>query len=95
MAAREPSLSAHARGYTKRWGRASKAFRIEYPLCGMRPEGQVPVMSQCFLEGRDTPATQTDHVIPHRGNQTLFWDRIRNWQSLCDACGGRKSRSEA
>jgi len=91
---REPRLSAYARGYTKRWDKAAKAFRVQYPLCGMRPGGQVPVMSQCYLEQRVTAATQTDHVVPHRGDRTLFWDREHNWQSLCDACGGRKSQRE-
>ena len=23
-----------------------------------------------------------DHVVPHRGDMTLFWD-VANWQSLC------------
>jgi len=92
LSPREPRLSAHARGYTKRWDRAAKAFRVRYPLCGMRPYGQVPVMSQCFLEQRDTPATQTDHVVPHRGDMVLFWDQSQ-WQSLCHDCGARKSQA--
>ena len=93
MTPREPRHSAYARGYTKRWDRAAKAFRLRYPLCGMRPGGQLPVMSQCYLEGRDTPATQTDHVAPHRGDMVLFWSRETNWQSLCAACGARKSQA--
>ena len=59
----------------------------------MRPNGEVPVMSQCYREGRTTPATQTDHVIPHRGNQVLFWDALHNWQALCLECGARKSQA--
>lgn len=89
---REDRRSAHARGYTKRWARTSKAFLTCYPLCGMRPDAKRPVMSQCFLEGRDTPATQTDHVIPHHGNALLFWDHD-NLQALCAACGARKSQA--
>ncbi len=27
-------------------------------------------------------ATVVDHKIPHKGDETLFWDR-KNWQSLC------------
>jgi len=49
-------------------------------------------MSQCFDEGRTTAAQQTDHVVPHRGNQRLFWDEA-NWQSLCHQCGARKSQA--
>jgi 5-methylcytosine-specific restriction enzyme A len=90
---REPRRSAYARGYTAQWARASKAFRIQYPLCGMRPGGQRPVMSQCFDDGRTTAAQQTDHVRPHRGDPILFWDREHNWQSLCRACGTRKSQA--
>lgn len=89
---REPRLSAYARGYTKRWDKASKAFRVRYPLCGMRPHDQVPVMSACYLEGRVTAATQTDHVQPHRGDRTLFWNEA-NWQALCAMCGSRKSQA--
>jgi 5-methylcytosine-specific restriction protein A len=29
-----------------------------------------------------TKATVVDHIIPHRGNQRLFWDQ-NNWQALC------------
>lgn len=89
---REPRRSAFARGYTKRWDRAAKAFRLRYPLCGMRPGGQAPVMSQCALDGRETPATQTDHVVPHRGDRKTFWD-VSQWQALCDACHTRKTQA--
>jgi 5-methylcytosine-specific restriction enzyme A len=89
---REPRRSSYARGYTKRWARASQAFRARYPLCGMRPHQQPPVMSQCYLEGRVTAATQTDHVQPHRGDQGLFWAES-NWQALCRECGARKSQA--
>ena len=96
---REPRRSAHARGYTKRWARTSKYFLLCYPLCGMRPDHRRPVMSACFLRREathgqqgDTPATQTDHVIPHRGDPLLFWDPA-NWQALCDSCGARKTQA--
>ena len=35
-----------------------------------------------MAEGRRTPATVVDHVIPHRNDQKLFWDS-GNWQGLC------------
>ena len=91
--AREPQRSAYARGYTKEWDRKAKAFRVRYQLCGMRPGGQLPVMSQCYLEQRDTAATKTDHVVPHRGDRVLFWDAINNWQSLCERCHNTKTRA--
>jgi 5-methylcytosine-specific restriction protein A len=85
--------SQRARGYTRRWERRAKLFKARYPLCGMRPDGRAPVMSTCHDEGRITPAYQVDHVVPHRGNDALFWDEANNWQSLCATCGSRKSRA--
>lgn len=64
-----------------------------YPLCGMRPRGQPPVMSQCHEQGLATPAKQVDHVVPHKGDPVLFWDEEGNWQSLCASCGSRKSQA--
>jgi len=93
MAPREPKRSAHRRGYTRQWDREAKAFRARFPLCGMRQNGLPPVMSRCHAEGRDTPATQTDHVVPHRGDQRLFWDRDGNWQALCASCGAAKTKA--
>ena len=83
--------SQRERGYTRRWEAAAKRFKDRHPLCGMRPKGQTPVMSQCYDEGRVTPVYQVDHVVPHRGDQRLFWDSEHNWQSLCASCGSRKS----
>lgn len=84
--------SARARGYSARWERRARAFKGSYPLCGMRPCGKPPVMSQCRDEGRVTAAAHVDHVIPHRGDDALFWDED-NWQSLCAACHSRKTRA--
>lgn len=39
------------------------------------------------------PATDVDHIIPHRGNWSLFTD-TRNLQSLCHACHSRKTLAE-
>jgi len=57
----------------------------------MRPGGLAPVYSRCFEEGRTTIATQTDHVIPHAGDDALFWNESGNWQSLCLQCHRRKT----
>ena len=93
MAPREPRRNAYQRGYTKEWDARAKAFRARYPLCGMRPSGKPPLMSKCHDEQRVTAATQTDHVRPHRGDQSLFWDEQGNWQALCASCGAAKSRA--
>jgi len=83
--------SRQSRGYGNRWARRSTLFRARYPLCGMRPDGRAPVMSQCFDEGRPTLADVVDHVVPHKGDQSLFWDELGNWQSLCSTCHTRKT----
>ena len=33
-----------------------------------------------------------DHIIPHRGDQRLFWDQT-NWESLCKGCHDKKTGS--
>ena len=85
--------TARERGYSRTWEAKARAFKDKYPLCGHRPNGVPPVMSQCYDQGRITLAYQVDHVVPHRGNQALFWDEEHNWQSLCAACGSRKSKA--
>jgi len=85
--------SNRQRGYTYRWEQRAKAFRDRYPLCGMRPGNVPPVMSRCHDEHRVTPGAQVDHVVPHRNDPVLFWDELHNWQTLCAACGSRKSQA--
>jgi len=38
-------------------------------------------------------AVVVDHITPHRGNETLFWDKV-NWQGLCLSCHSRKTLAE-
>lgn len=48
----------------------------------------------CSAMGRVTSATVVDHIVPHRGNNELFWDKS-NWQALCKPCHDRhKQRLE-
>ena len=75
--------SAAQRGYDARWRRARALFLKKNPLC-----------AQCFLEQRLTPATVIDHIIPHRGDRTLLWDK-QNRQPLCKDCHDRKTGSGA
>jgi 5-methylcytosine-specific restriction protein A len=91
--AADPGLrgAPSSRGYTRRWRKRAALFKDRYPLCGQRPGNQPPVMSQCYEERRITAAYQVDHVVPHRGDPVLFWDEQGNWQSLCAACGSRKT----
>ena len=78
----EATRSASKRGYNSRWRSASKAFLKEHPLC-----------VECMRHGKYTQATVVDHVTPHRGNMTLFWDK-KNWQGLCKSCHDKKTGRE-
>lgn len=70
-------------GYNNRWLRAANQFRQENPLCVF-----------CLRNNRYVPANVVDHIIPHRGNMDLFWDK-NNWQSLCHHChSSTKQRME-
>ena len=73
---------ADARGYNAEWRRARKAFLQKHPLC-----------VECGKAGKLTPATVVDHIIPHRGDQRLFWDE-HNWQALCKSCHDQKTGHE-
>ena len=63
--------SSAARGYDRRWRKARAAFLRKNPLCVM-----------CRAEGKTREAQVVDHIIPHKGDRKLFWDRS-NWQGLC------------
>ena len=64
--------NSHRRGYTRRWYKARAAFLASNPLC-----------AECAKSGAVTAAFVLDHIVPHRGNQDLFWDQ-NNWQGLCE-----------
>ena len=67
----------------RRWRRESRAFLARNPLCRM-----------CQAVGRTTIATVVDHVKPHKGDETLFWDQA-NWSPLCKPChDGAKAELE-
>lgn len=60
-----------------RWRKESKEFLKKYPIC--------------FICGK--PSRITDHIVPHRGDVTLFWDQS-NWQPMCWSCHSRKTFKE-
>jgi 5-methylcytosine-specific restriction protein A len=76
--------SAHARGYNSAWSAASHAFLRAHPFCAIC-EIETPLSIQ--------PATVTDHIEPHKGDQGLFWDES-NWQGLCKPHHDRKTATE-
>ena len=62
-------LSARKRGYDASWQRERVVYLAANPYC-----------RRC-----NAPATVVDHIQPHKGNRTLFWNRS-NWQPLCTTC---------
>lgn len=74
--------NARARGYDRRWEKASKAYLRDHPLC-----------EPCLARGITEQADVVDHKIPHRGDMVLFWDET-NWQSMSKTCHDRKTATE-
>ncbi|KOA19340.1 HNH endonuclease [Clostridium homopropionicum DSM 5847] len=63
--------SSYERGYDSKWQRYRIRFLKQNPLC-----------SECLKEGIYTPSKTVDHIVPHKGDMKLFWDR-NNHQALC------------
>lgn len=59
------------------WRKVRAAFLKKYP--------------SCFICG--SPAVIADHIIPHRGDLTLFYD-TDNLQPMCQSCHSRKTFKE-
>lgn len=78
----EDTRSAGSRGYGTAWNKARKRYLETHPLC-----------VECMKQGRYVKATDVDHIMPHRGDNVLFWDQS-NWQSLCHRHHSIKTRNE-
>ena len=77
--------TAHERGYGARWQKARAGWLRAHPLC------QCPECRGGEL--RTVIATVVDHITPHRGDMTLFWDNT-NWQSMAKVCHDKKTARE-
>jgi 5-methylcytosine-specific restriction endonuclease McrA len=75
-------LTTAQRGYGGKWQRYRLKFLERNVLCVM-----------CHAQGKVVEATVVDHIVDHRGNQALFWDRA-NHQALCKPCHGIKTAAE-
>lgn len=74
--------TSHERGYGYRWQQAREGYLRSHPLCANHER-----------KGEVVPATVVDHIIPHRGDMSLFWERS-NWQPLCKPCHDFKTATE-
>src|SRR5262249_3044243 len=59
--------------HTQRWRRRAALQLKRQPLWGIWLEN-----------GQVVPATDADHVVPHKGNEREFW--FGELQSLCGSC---------
>ncbi|WP_323181418.1 AAA family ATPase [Kaistia algarum] len=75
-------MPARERGYDSRWDKARATFLSRRPHCEFVVDGKA-----C-----GKPATIVDHVVPHRGDQELFWDS-GNWMPLCAHCHSSRKQS--
>jgi 5-methylcytosine-specific restriction protein A len=66
--------------YGRKWGKARLGFLVEHPLCVDCAPAPVP-------------ATEVDHIVPHRGDRDLFWD-VNNWAGRCKSHHSAKTRRE-
>lgn len=66
--------SARERGYDHHWAKTRAGWFRSHPLC-----------VACEANGRVAAGVYLDHIVPHRGDKALFWDR-HNWQGLCTDC---------
>ncbi len=74
--------SSTQRGYGYKWQQAREAYLRAHPLCARHEE-----------RGEIVAATVVDHIVPHKGDMSLFWKRS-NWQSLCKDCHDLKTATE-
>lgn len=74
--------SAAARGYDGRWRKYRLSFLRRHHLC-----------VYCQAQGIVEAATVVDHIVPHKGDSKLFWDK-HNHQALCASCHSAKTARE-
>jgi 5-methylcytosine-specific restriction protein A len=75
----EEVRSAGARGYGRAWQKARKRYLEAHPFC-----------VECLKEGKYVKATDVDHIVPHRGDKTLFWDEATGRRSATGTTAARR-----
>ena len=74
--------SSAKQGYGRSWQKLREWWLRRNPLC-----------VECAKNTRVTPATDLEHIVPHKGDKALFYN-TKNLQGLCKACHSRKTASE-
>lgn len=70
--------------YDERWKKHARNFLQQNPYCS-DPYNR--------HQGTRVRAANVDHIVAHRGNWRLFWDR-KNHRSLCTSCHSFKTAME-
>lgn len=79
-----PRPTARQRGYDSKWDEARKGFLAKHPRCECPAHKGKP----------DAPPSNTvDHIIPHKGDKALFWNRA-NWRAMAKPCHDAKTAKE-
>ena len=69
--------SSTKRGYGRKWSAARLRWLAIYPFCAECEKKGI------LNNGLPGHPNVVDHIIPHRGNMKIFWDRS-NWMTLCE-----------
>jgi len=82
--------TAAERGYDAHWRRYSKWWLQQFPICGMRGDGQLHAAhSRCVQQGLVVSAEVTDHIVSLRQGGAQC--EPSNSQSLCRTCNAWKA----
>jgi len=76
--------TSRQRGYSSRWERERAAFLKTHPLCEC---------DDCRRRPVPKIADTVDHIIPHKGDQRLMWDRS-NWMAMNRSCHSKKTATK-
>jgi 5-methylcytosine-specific restriction enzyme A len=73
---------------TPEWKANREAYLRQHPFC------ECEVCKKALASGeRPDEAQVLDHIIPHEGDESLFWDP-RNWQAMSKRHHDRKTATE-
>lgn len=76
-----PGLKKRDPYNNRRWKAVSVAHRESFPDC-----------AECARNGKDTPAAETDHIIPLVYGGAMY--DVTNLQGLCKSCHSTKTGRE-
>lgn len=100
---RTSAQTSGQRGYGYRWQKARAEHLAAHPFCeyclrerAILARAVAEVIVECAQRGIPLPyGNVVDHVVAHRGDEALFWNRA-NWQTLCATHHSRdKQRQES